>query len=145
MSNDQPPAPDYEVGYARPPKEHRFKKGAPSANPRGRPKKLRALDAFPADTVGDCVLAELSQLIQLTEQGKEVALPAHQAIVRRLLVLALKGNLKAIQYLFELMDQASAAKKKKDAFHAANIITTDDPHEAARIYQDMVAGRLTAF
>ncbi len=31
----QPPPPSYEVGYGRPPAQHRFRKGA-SGNPRGR-------------------------------------------------------------------------------------------------------------
>ncbi len=35
---------DYEVGYGKPPRHTRFKKGEPSANPRGRPaKNLMAL------------------------------------------------------------------------------------------------------
>ena len=29
---------DYEVGYGRPPRAHRFKKGEPSRNPKGRPR-----------------------------------------------------------------------------------------------------------
>lgn len=31
---------DYEVGYGRPPEQHRFKRGQ-SGNPRGRPKGAR--------------------------------------------------------------------------------------------------------
>lgn len=31
---------DYEVGYKRPPKHAQFRKGEPSANPNGRPKKI---------------------------------------------------------------------------------------------------------
>ena len=44
MSSDRKPRPpgprDYEVGYGKPPKEHRFKKGQ-SGNPRGRPKDAK--------------------------------------------------------------------------------------------------------
>jgi hypothetical protein len=28
---------DYAVGYGRPPREHQFKRGDPSPNPKGRP------------------------------------------------------------------------------------------------------------
>jgi len=43
---------DYKVGPGRPPKEHRWQKGQPSPNPRGRPIKMdlekmfAALDPF---------------------------------------------------------------------------------------------------
>jgi hypothetical protein len=33
-----PPDPDYKVGPGHPPKEHQFKKGAPSPYPKGRPR-----------------------------------------------------------------------------------------------------------
>lgn len=34
---------DYEVGYGKPPAEYKWKKGCPSPNPQGRPKKIRTL------------------------------------------------------------------------------------------------------
>ena len=34
---------NYEVGYGKPPKEYKWKKGCPSPNPKGRPKKIRTL------------------------------------------------------------------------------------------------------
>jgi hypothetical protein len=34
-----PPDPNYKVGPGQPPKEHQFKKGAPSPYPKGRPRK----------------------------------------------------------------------------------------------------------
>ena len=34
---------DYEVGYCKPPEEYKWKKGCPSPNPKGRPKKVRTL------------------------------------------------------------------------------------------------------
>jgi hypothetical protein len=42
QDNDDPgqearETPAYVVGYGRPPREHQFKKGAPSPNPKGRP------------------------------------------------------------------------------------------------------------
>jgi len=36
--------PDYEVGYRRPPRQHQFKKGQPSPNPKGRPRGSKAAD-----------------------------------------------------------------------------------------------------
>lgn len=34
---------NYEVGYGKPPKKYKWKKGCPSPNPKGRPKKIRTL------------------------------------------------------------------------------------------------------
>lgn len=34
---------DYEVGYCKPPEKYKWKKGCPSPNPKGRPKKVRTL------------------------------------------------------------------------------------------------------
>ena len=34
---------NYEVGYCKPPEEYKWKKGCPSPNPKGRPKKVRTL------------------------------------------------------------------------------------------------------
>lgn len=34
---------DYDVGYGKPPEEFKWKKGCPSPNPQGRPKKIRTL------------------------------------------------------------------------------------------------------
>lgn len=34
---------NYEVGYCKPPEEYKWKKGCPSPNPKGRPKKIRTL------------------------------------------------------------------------------------------------------
>src|SRR3984893_6198924 len=39
---------DYEVGYGRPPREHQFKKGEPSRNPKGRPRGARPAPDFVA-------------------------------------------------------------------------------------------------
>jgi hypothetical protein len=33
----------YEIGYCKPPEEYKWKKGCPSPNPKGRPKKIRTL------------------------------------------------------------------------------------------------------
>jgi hypothetical protein len=34
----------YEVGYCRPPRQHQFKKGQPSPNPKGRPRGSKTID-----------------------------------------------------------------------------------------------------
>jgi Family of unknown function (DUF5681) len=77
---------DYEVGYGRPPIEHRFKTGN-RANPKGRGKKTRNRRVV--------VREVLFELIKINEGGVEKQMPALQVVLKRLLSQALKGDLKA--------------------------------------------------
>ena len=77
---------DYQVGYGRPPVEHRFKTGN-RANPKGRGKKTRNRKVV--------VREVLLELIKVNEGGVEKQMPALQVVLKRLLSQALKGDLKA--------------------------------------------------
>ena len=63
---------------------HRFKKGQ-SGNPKGRPKKLPALDVLMAEVLGD------------TTRGKDYATAILEAMRRK----ALKGDTKAAEILLD--------------------------------------------
>lgn len=69
----QQPTGDYEVGYCRPPEEHRFPPGT-SGNPKGRPKKA---EGGPAN-----VTEILTRPIQVTSQGKTKAVHPFEASLR---------------------------------------------------------------
>ncbi len=79
---------DYDVGYGKPPKEHRFKKGS-SGNPAGAPSKRKRR---PID-----VAAILNEPLAVKTSGVHRKMPAFEVGVRRLIERALKqGNLPAI-------------------------------------------------
>jgi hypothetical protein len=78
---------DYEVGYGKPPKHSRFKKGQ-SGNPKGRPEGTRN---FKSD-----VLAMLRSRITINKDGKPRKVTAQQAYVMRLMEKALKGDARAM-------------------------------------------------
>ncbi len=84
---------DYEIGYKKPPKHVWFKKGQ-SGYPQGRPKGSRNLKTDLAE--------ELSTRITVREGGRTRKISAQQAMLKRLLVKALSGDLRAIEKLFEL-------------------------------------------
>jgi hypothetical protein len=71
MSKRKTSGGDYQVGYRRPPKAHQFQKGAPSANPAGRPKKARTPDIRSTDAFHQLVLKEAAAEITVIEAGKE--------------------------------------------------------------------------
>src|ERR1700731_1006058 len=65
---------DYEVGYGRPPRAHRFKKGEPSRNPKGRPRGSNR----PAPDL----VAALWQPVTIRMQGKERKVPYPEAMIQ---------------------------------------------------------------
>ncbi|WP_137703352.1 DUF5681 domain-containing protein [Marimonas lutisalis] len=84
---------DYEVGYGKPPKHSRFKKGQ-SGNPKGRPKAAKGLLAS--------VKRELDSKITVREAGGEVSISKAAAMAKRLVANALQGDLKALLALLKL-------------------------------------------
>ncbi|MDB5636732.1 MAG: hypothetical protein JWP51_1640 [Bradyrhizobium sp.] len=78
---------DYEVGFGRPPKDRRFKPGR-SGNPRGRPKRR--------PTFKEDFNAELRERLLLRENGRERRLSKQRALIKALMALAIKGNVRAM-------------------------------------------------
>ena len=73
---------DYDVGYKKPPKRSRFKKGE-SGNPRGRPKRPKyAVPEMYETRMNALILVEAYRLVDIQEGGKKTRLPLIQAIIR---------------------------------------------------------------
>jgi hypothetical protein len=82
-----------KVGYGRPPKHTRWKKGH-SGNPSGRPKSA-------ADFTSD-VLAELKEVIQVNEGGKVKRITKRRALIKALTTGGIKGDTRASNILIAL-------------------------------------------
>jgi len=63
-------------------------------NPKGRPKK--------ADAMTDILKGELGTLSLVDDKGK--AVPAKQAIARKLIDLAMNGDTPALKYIYDRID-----------------------------------------
>ncbi len=87
---------DDRVGYGRPPKHTRFKPGT-SGNPGGRPKSRRKLAA----DLGE----ELDELVTVVEDGREQVVTKQRALVKALVAVGLRGDLRAINALFHSLGQ----------------------------------------
>ena len=85
---------DSPIGYKQPPVQYRFQKGQ-SGNPRGRPKKVRDFLEDAADILSAPVTGHTN--------GKEITLPAMQAMFRSLCRKALKGDNAALRRVVDLM------------------------------------------
>ena len=98
MSDDEND--DYEIGYGKPPKTTRFKKGQ-SGNPRGRPKKL-------ASTVAEQVARLMGEQYSARINGEVISMTGEEMIARRLMEKALKGDAKAFEKVHQLANQHQA-------------------------------------
>lgn len=114
-----PPSED-EVGYCRPPRHTRFQPGQ-SGNPKGRPKGSRS--------VGAILQEVMQQKISVTEQGKTRRMPVIEAMLRRLLNEALRGDERAIKLTLSLVERYGGPA---DAIASLDDILAEDASILAR-------------
>ncbi len=86
----------YDVGYGKPPAEHRFKPGA-SGNPKGRPRGTRNLKTDLED--------ELKARVVVRVGERETHISRQQALVKRLVAKALGGDIRSAQVVLDLMQR----------------------------------------
>ena len=84
---------DYEVGYGKPPKEHQWKKGQ-SGNPKGRPPDSRNLKRVLREVV--------TETTEVIVNGEPVTMSVQEAMMRRLVMKALKGDRFAMRLFVEI-------------------------------------------
>lgn len=107
-------AASYEVGYAKPPVETRFKPGQ-SGNPSGRPRGAKKKPAVPSlneERLKSIILEEAYRTISINDVHGQVSIPMAQAIVRSLAVNAAKGNPRAQRLFTELLAATERDNKR---------------------------------
>jgi len=91
---------DYEVGYRKPPKHTRFKKGQ-SGNSQGRPK--RSHDGNMREVFNDL----MKEMIPIRQGDRITRISARDAILRTLLKEGLVGKMSALKALLQIMEKTS--------------------------------------
>lgn len=102
MSDDRSEKP-YKVGYRKPPRESRFKKGE-SGNPRGRPRKQER--SFLPRQLRNDVLAIADKQIVLNTRGGRKKMPAAEALLEVVLARAMTGHMPSVRFLHGLIEMA---------------------------------------
>lgn len=88
---------DFEVGYKKPPRHSRFRKGQ-SGNPNGRPKGTRNLRTLAEK--------ELNQRIVIREGGIERRISKGEALVKAQYNKAIKGDTRAAGFVHQVLSAA---------------------------------------
>lgn len=107
----------YTIGFSKPPREHQFKKGAPSPNPKGRPKKTRKSPAPDAAGFGSLrldtiFLEEAYRPVSVLEGNKTVETSTMQVIARAISVKAAKGDRHAQRMVVERVSAIEAMEHR---------------------------------
>jgi hypothetical protein len=109
---------DEAVGYGKPPRAHQFKPGI-SGNPTGRPKGRKS-EAAMLDEL-------LFKRIPVRQGGRELRMTVVEAMFRRLVEDALKGNIKAAGFLFNRLSAISSEQPQQTDL-------TDDDQAVLKAY-----------
>ena len=122
MSDDDDDA--YQVGYGKPPKHTRFKKGQ-SGNPKGRPKGARSFKTDLEDI--------LNAKVKVVKDGRPTTVTTQQAVLTRSIKDALDGKPRALDRALSMASEHSA---EKEAQSAERTLSRADDEILARFLED---------
>jgi hypothetical protein len=116
----------YDVGYGKPPAQHRFKKGQ-SGNSRGRPKGARnRLPGLHEERLKSIVMQEAYRQISVREGEKTITVPMATAVVRALAVSAAKGNNRAAQLFMQMVKIIEGENKELHFSYFSTVLDYKD-------------------
>ena len=106
-SNNEDEHERHEIGYRRPPKNARFKKGR-SGNPAGRPKGSRSLKNF--------LMGALSEKVTVKENGRSKQISKREAAAKQIANKAAMGDLKSLKFVAALLDDRETREEQVNSY-----------------------------
>jgi hypothetical protein len=107
---------DYEVGFAKPPRHSRFKKGR-SGNPRGRPRGSKSLATLFSEA--------LNETVSVVENGRRRKITKREAVIAQLVNKSAGADLRAIKILFDIQQAIEARSGPEAAAAPAGLGQSD--------------------
>ena len=128
MSDDKTSSPG--VGYCRPPVGKRFQKGQ-SGNPAGRRKgsRNRPRQEKPQKPFDMLIMEEAYRLIDIDEDGEDVAMPIARAVIRSLIAAATKGDLRAQAAFLKMLSDSETGSTSGTGDFGALDPGAEEPRE----------------
>ena len=118
---------NYEVGYKKPPKEHQWKKGCKSPNPKGRPKKIKSIK--------EALQINLGKEIPTTnEKGEPCKISCAEALVQKTIKDAILKDGATRRLLFR-QDLLNIETKEREIEYPEKV---EKQIEVEKEYQDIL-------
>jgi hypothetical protein len=106
---------DYEVGYAKPPRQTQFRKGQ-SGNPKGRPVGAKNLSTLLNEALNEPVI--------VTENGRHRKITKRQTIITQLVNRSATADFRALKILLDIIreieNRTEMASPETSPFSAAD-------------------------
>jgi Family of unknown function (DUF5681) len=103
---------DYDVGYGKPPRHSRFKKGQ-SGNPRGRPSESKNLSTLLSEALDEPVI--------VAENGKRRKISKRQAVITQLVNQSAKGDWRAAKILLDILHDIEGRTEPQTAGNSMSL------------------------